>query len=141
MEPNEPLYVISVAAQLANMHPQTLRQYDRLGLVVPQRRNGKHRRYSRLDVEHLRRIQELSASGVSLEGVRRMIALEREAATLREQVASLQSEVLLWRRQALLVGDSRVFAAGASGEVSIKSSGREARARVRAAMHQFQLTR
>ncbi|RKW71928.1 heat shock protein transcriptional repressor HspR [Galactobacter caseinivorans] len=143
MEQNEPVFVISVAAQLANMHPQTLRQYDRMGLVVPQRRNGKHRRYSSVDVERLRRIQELSTVGVSLEGVRRMIELEREAAALRDQVMQLQRQVTLWRSQAQAMGPGgvRVFSAGSTGEVSIKKNGREARARQTRSWGMFELTR
>lgn len=143
MQANEPVFVISVAAQLAHMHPQTLRQYDRMGLVVPQRRNGKHRRYSSVDVERLRRIQELSNAGLSLEGVRRMIELEREAALLRDQVSQLQRQVTLWRAQAQSVGAGgvRVFAAGSTGEVSIKKSGREARARQARQWGMFELTR
>lgn len=143
MERNEPVFVISVAAQLANMHPQTLRQYDRLGLVVPQRRNGKHRRYSSADVDRLRRIQELSTAGVSLEGVRRMIELELEAAQLRAQVSQLQRQVTLWRTQAQAMGPSalRIFAAGTTGEVSIKNSGREARARTAPRWGMYELTR
>ena len=73
---DEPLYVISVAAELAGMHPQTLRQYDRMGLVVPQRQGGRQRRYSRQDVDRLRTIQQLSREGVSLEGIRRIVALK-----------------------------------------------------------------
>ena len=67
-----PLFVISVAAELAGMHPQTLRQYDRMGLVSPKRTAGKSRRYSMRDVAQLREIQQLSSEGVSLEGIRAM---------------------------------------------------------------------
>ena len=70
------VYVISVAAELAGMHPQTLRQYDRLGLVSPARASGHGRRYSRRDVERLRRVQALSQEGVNLEGIRRILDLE-----------------------------------------------------------------
>ena len=70
------VYVISVAAELAGMHPQTLRQYDRLGLVSPARTSGRGRRYSHRDVERLRRVQALSQDGVNLEGIRRILELE-----------------------------------------------------------------
>ena len=73
---NAPVFVISVAAEMAGMHPQTLRQYDRLGLVVPARQGGRHRRYSLADVERLQTVQALSGEGISLEGIRRVIALQ-----------------------------------------------------------------
>ena len=74
------LYVISVAAELAGMHPQTLRIYERKGLIEPARTSGRSRRYSERDIELLRRIQELSSEGVSLAGVQRILALEEELA-------------------------------------------------------------
>src|SRR5690625_6255240 len=86
---HDPIYVISVAAQLADMHPQTLRQYDRMGLVVPARQAGGQRRYSTEDVRLLRRIQSLSRDGVSLEGVRRIVELEAEVDQLRDTVGEL----------------------------------------------------
>ena len=74
-----PVFVISVAAQLADMHPQTLRGYDRLGLVVPGRARGRGRRYSLRDIAKLRHVQHLSqAEGINLEGIRRILALEAE---------------------------------------------------------------
>ena len=72
------VYVVSVAAELAGMHPQTLRQYDRLGLVSPARTRGRGRRYSHRDVERLRRIQSLSQEGINLEGIRRILDLETD---------------------------------------------------------------
>jgi len=72
------LYVISVAAELAGVHPQTLRIYERKGLLDPKRTGGGNRRYSDADIAHLRRIHELTAAGLNLEGVRRVIALETE---------------------------------------------------------------
>ena len=72
------LYVISVAAELAGMHPQTLRIYERKGLIEPARTSGRSRRYSERDIELLRRIQELSNEGISLVGVQRVLALEDE---------------------------------------------------------------
>ena len=76
MEDLRPVYAISVAAELAGMHPQTLRQYDRLGLVSPQRVNGRNRLYSARDVERLREVADLSAAGISLEGIRRVLDLQ-----------------------------------------------------------------
>lgn len=89
--PAVPVYVISVAAELTGLHPQTLRQYDRLGLVSPGRTGGGGRRYSLRDLELLREVAELTASGIGLEGVRRILELERQVATLRERNAQLRA--------------------------------------------------
>ena len=86
------VYVISVAAELAGMHPQTLRMYERRGLVNPGRTQGGSRRYSDLDVSRLRRIQELTNTGLNLEGVRRVLELEDEVEALRHEVVRLQEE-------------------------------------------------
>lgn len=88
--PAVPVYVISVAAELTGLHPQTLRQYDRIGLVSPGRTGGGGRRYSLRDLELLREVAELTASGIGLEGVRRILDLERQVATLRERNAQLR---------------------------------------------------
>ena len=89
-----PVFVISVAAQLAGMHPQTLRQYDRLGLVNPGRTAGGGRRYSARDVALLREVQRLSQEeGVNLAGIKRIIALEQEVDVLREKVGELLAEL------------------------------------------------
>ena len=80
------VYVISVAAELAGVHPQTLRIYERKGLLDPARTGGGNRRYSEDDIAHLRRIQELTAAGLNLEGVRRVMALEGEIARLRAEL-------------------------------------------------------
>jgi MerR family transcriptional regulator/heat shock protein HspR len=89
-----PVFVISVAAQLAGMHAQTLRQYDRLGLVTPGRTGGGGRRYSARDVALLREVQRLSQiEGVNLAGVKRIIELERTVDELRLQVAALLDEL------------------------------------------------
>ena len=85
-----PVYVISVAAELAEMHPQTLRQYDRLGLVSPSRAPGRSRRYSPYDVDMLREIQRLSHAGVSLEGIKRIMQLENQVAALQAKVKELR---------------------------------------------------
>jgi MerR family transcriptional regulator/heat shock protein HspR len=86
------VYVISVAAELAGVHPQTLRIYERKGLLDPARTGGGSRRYSEADIDRLRRIQELTATGLNLEGVRRVLALEAEVARLRFELVSLQRE-------------------------------------------------
>jgi MerR family transcriptional regulator/heat shock protein HspR len=88
------ILIISVAARLAGMHPQTLRQYDRLGLVQPARTDGGGRRYSERDVALLREVQRLSQEdGVNLAGIKRIIGLEQLVADLQEQVAELQHEL------------------------------------------------
>lgn len=87
--PNAPVYVISVAAELTGLHPQTLRQYDRAGLVSPGRTGGGGRRYSLNDIELLREVAELTAAGIGLEGVRRILALENQVAALRARNAEL----------------------------------------------------
>ncbi|WP_431968106.1 heat shock protein transcriptional repressor HspR [Nocardia sp. bgisy134] len=87
-------FMISVAAQLAGMHAQTLRTYDRLGLVTPQRTSGGGRRYSARDVELLREVQRLSQDeGVNLAGIKRIIELTNQVEELREQLAEMRAEV------------------------------------------------
>ena len=88
-----PVYVISVAAELTGMHPQTLRQYDRLGLVTPGRSTGRGRRYSPRDVALLRQVAQLSGEGLGLEGIRRVLALQQEVDMLRGEVARLRGEL------------------------------------------------
>ncbi len=88
-----PVYVISVAAQLSGMHPQTLRQYDRLGLVSPGRAVGRGRRYSAHDISLLREVQRLSQDeGVNLAGIKRILELENQVAALRSVLVELQAE-------------------------------------------------
>jgi len=109
--PNVPVYVISVAAEFTGLHPQTLRQYDRAGLVTPGRTGGGGRRYSLNDIETLRLVAQLTAAGIGLEGVRRILQLENTVAALRarneelllemerlRQVAELATSALLERR-------------------------------------------
>lgn len=84
------IYVISVAAQLAGMHPQTLRIYERRGLLQPARTQGGNRRYSDIDIARLRRIAELTAEGMNVEGIRRVMALEAEVVRLRDEVDQLR---------------------------------------------------
>ena len=88
-----PVFAISVVAQLTGMHPQTLRQYDRLGLVSPQRTTGGGRRYSANDIERLRAIQQMSSEGIGLTGVRRILDLEQLVDDLRQRVADLESDL------------------------------------------------
>lgn len=84
------LYVISVAAELAGVHPQTLRIYERKGLLAPARTSGRSRRYSDRDIVLLRRIQDLTNEGVSLAGVQKVLALEDELSTAHERIAALE---------------------------------------------------
>jgi len=87
------LFVISVAAELAGVHPQTLRIYERKGLISPARTTGRSRRYSEHDIERLRRIQELTNAGVSLAGVERILELEGDLRAAFERIAELEAEV------------------------------------------------
>src|SRR5580658_4608221 len=86
------VYVISVAAELAGVHPQTLRVYERRGLVDPSRTGGGNRRYSQRDIEQLRRIQDLTAAGLNLEGVRRVLELEADVARLQAEIDRIRTE-------------------------------------------------
>jgi MerR family transcriptional regulator/heat shock protein HspR len=86
------VYVISVAAELAGVHPQTLRVYERRGLVDPSRTGGGNRRYSERDIEQLRRIQDLTAAGLNLEGVRRVLELEADVARLQAEIDRVRTE-------------------------------------------------
>ena len=90
---DRPLFMISVAAELAGMHPQTLRLYERRGLVRPQRTAGKTRRYSERDVQRLQRIQELTELGLNLAGVQRVLAMEEQLETMRRQMLLLQQRL------------------------------------------------
>ncbi len=90
---DEGIYVISVASQLSGLHPQTLRQYDRLGLVSPSRTVGKNRRYSLLDIVKLRNVQRLVGEGINLAGFARIIQLEEAVANMALEVAKLRTEV------------------------------------------------
>ncbi len=90
---DEALYVISIASQLSGMHPQTLRQYDRMGLVSPGRASGRGRRYSLRDIASLRNIQRLVGEGINLAGIKRIIELETAVASMAIEVAKLRTEV------------------------------------------------
>ena len=90
---DEAVYVISVASQFSGMHPQTLRQYDKLGLVSPGRASGRGRRYSLRDIASLRNIQRLVGEGINLAGIARIIELESAMANMALEVAKLRTEV------------------------------------------------
>lgn len=130
VDSNMPIYVISVAAELAEMHPQTLRQYDRLGLVTPSRAPGRARRYSQRDVNVLREVQRLSQEGVSLEGIRRILELENQVTALQHKVKELTEELAQRRKSEA----SRVFAAGLAGDVVTLARGQRPRPRSQALM-------
>ena len=94
VDDDTPVFVISVAATLAGMHPQTLRQYDRIGLVSPGRTSGRGRRYSARDIALLREIQRLSQDeGVNLSGIKRILELESHVDALRARIVELQTEL------------------------------------------------
>jgi MerR family transcriptional regulator/heat shock protein HspR len=106
-----PFFVISVAAQLSGLHAQTLRSYDRMGLVSPGRTSGGGRRYSMRDIVLLREVQRLSQDeGVNLAGIKRIIDLENQVDALRSRVAELQQELA----QAMAAADSAAAAVHAS---------------------------
>jgi len=114
MDERTPLFAITAAAELAGMHPQTLRQYDRLGLVSPTRTAGRTRRYSMKDVVQLREISRLSAEGLNLEGIKRILELESQVDVLRHRVRDLEATLA---DELLQKSGRRVFAAGAEGDV------------------------
>jgi MerR family transcriptional regulator/heat shock protein HspR len=91
---HQAVYVISVAAELAGMHPQTLRIYERRGLLTPARTTGGNRRYSDADIMRLRRIAELASTGMNLEGIRHVMSLEEEVVRLRTEVAELRQGLI-----------------------------------------------
>ena len=91
--PDAAVYVISVAAELSGLHPQTLRSYERLGLITPGRTGGGGRRYSARDIDRLRTIAELTSSGIGREGVRRLLDLENQVTALRARNEELVAEL------------------------------------------------
>lgn len=96
--PDAAVYVISVAAELTGLHPQTLRTYERLGLITPGRTGGGGRRYSLHDIELLRSIAALTAEGIGIEGVRRVLELENRVAALTARNSELAAELEATRR-------------------------------------------
>lgn len=119
IDEHTPILSIAAAAELAGMHPQTLRQYDRIGLVEPKRTAGNTRRYSLRNVKQLREVATLSAEGVSLEGIRRVLQLEDENAELMKRVRDLELQV-----ETLQEAGRRIFAAGERGVTSIRVGAR-----------------
>ncbi|MGA8978012.1 MAG: MerR family transcriptional regulator [Pedococcus sp.] len=123
-----PVFVISVAATLAGMHAQTLRQYDRLGIVSPSRTRGGGRRYSGRDVALLREVQRLSQEeGISLAGIQRILELEHQVSALRSRVRELAEEVDTLRVASGSSFGSRVFAVGPTGDVIALRAGQRPR--------------
>lgn len=115
-DPEAAVFPVSVAASLAEMHPQTLRGYDRLGLVVPRRARGRERRYSLRDVAKLRHIQHLSqVEGINLEGIRRILELEGDIEALQAQIERMSTT--MHRLVQSTPEASRIFTAEASGSV------------------------
>lgn len=121
LDPDAPVFAIAAAAEFAGMHPQTLRQYDRIGLVVPGRTSGGSRRYSPRNIEQLREVAQLSAQGMSLPAIARVLDLEDENRMLRRRVAELEAAVRAERENRPGV---RVFAAGSAGVVPMPSGRR-----------------
>lgn len=122
MDDRSPVFPIQAAADLAGMHPQTLRQYDRLGLVSPTRTPGQSRRYSLRDIGRLREVARLSGEGLNLEGIRRILELENQVMELAQRVRELEGALA---DEYLNRPGRRVFAAGLEGEVvSVKSGTR-----------------
>jgi len=116
-----PVFAIAVAARLSELHPQTLRQYDRIGLVVPGRTRGGSRRYSERNIQQLREVTRLGAEGMSLPAIARLLDLEDEVRMLRRRVLDLEGALRAERESRPGV---RVFAAGASGVVPMPNGRR-----------------
>ncbi len=96
-----PVFVISVAAEFTGMHPQTLRSYDRMGLVSPGRTAGGGRRYSLRDIAMLRSVADLTSAGIGIEGVRRILQLENQVTALQARITDLEAELVQAARVAL----------------------------------------
>ncbi|GAB2706202.1 MerR family transcriptional regulator/heat shock protein HspR [Microbacterium marinum] len=114
LDEDAPIFAIAAAAELASMHAQTLRQYDRIGLVVPGRTRGGSRRYSLRHIRQLREVARMSAEGISLPAIARILELENEVSALRRQVRGLEQQL---RAEVQQRPGARVFAAGATGAV------------------------
>jgi MerR family transcriptional regulator/heat shock protein HspR len=123
LDERAPVLAISVAAELAGMHPQTLRQYDRLGLVVPGRTRGRGRRYSISDVRRLREIQAMSQDeGINLAGIKQILELQDEVAALQQQLSSVRETL-----ESMSPAQRRVFSADRDGEISALRRGERPR--------------
>lgn len=116
MDADTPVFAIAAAAELSGLHPQTLRQYDRIGLVVPGRTSGGSRRYSPRNIEQLREVAQLSSEGMSLPAIAKLLDLEDENRMLRGRIAALEAALRAERENRPGV---RVFAAGSSGVVPV----------------------
>jgi len=121
IDPDAPILTIAAAAELARMHPQTLRQYDRMGLVKPSRTSGQSRRYTLRNVTQLVEVSKLSNEGVSLVAIKRIMDLENQAVDLKSRVAELERLV---EELAMRQPGNRVFAAGDSGTISLPTGKR-----------------
>lgn len=121
MDPNLPLFTVTVAARLADMHPQTLRGYERLELVIPSRTKGRARRYTLNDVARLRHIQMLSQEeGINLEGIRRILSLENELERHRQQIEKLTKLLAdIATDPATATAGKRIFTASFEGDVAL----------------------
>ncbi|MDK7742305.1 heat shock protein transcriptional repressor HspR [Helcobacillus massiliensis] len=114
LDQHKGVFVISVAAELSGMHPQTLRTYDRLGIVSPQRTRGRGRRYSAWNIAQLREVQRLSQEeGINLAGIKRIMELERQVEELQGQLERAAEAIMRLQGQ-----KSRVFTGSADGEVT-----------------------
>ena len=123
LDERAPVFAISAAAELSGMHPQTLRQYDRLGLVVPQRTRGRGRRYSARNVMRLREIQAMSQDeGINLAGIKRILELQDEVAALQQQLEGVRETL-----EAMSPAQRRVFSADRDGEISALRRGERPR--------------
>jgi len=105
-----PVYAISVAAQISGLHPQTLRQYDRLGLVSPDRTGGRNRLYSLRDIQRLQEVSLLTSEGVNLAGIQRILRMESDLENLRSEISVLRAELMRLR--------PRLSSRGSDGPVS-----------------------
>jgi MerR family transcriptional regulator/heat shock protein HspR len=104
LDDDQPVYVMSVASELSGLHPQTLRQYERLGLVAPDRSGGRNRRYSMRDIMRLREVQDLASEGINLAGIQRVLELQAEVEQLRRRLNQYEREksstaLVVWRPQ------------------------------------------
>jgi MerR family transcriptional regulator/heat shock protein HspR len=121
IDPDAPILTIAAAAELARMHPQTLRQYDRMGLVKPSRTSGQSRRYTLRNVTQLVEVSKLSNEGVSLVAIKRIMDLENQAVDLKSRVSELERLV---EELAMRQPGNRVFAVGDSGTISLPTGKR-----------------
>ncbi|WP_341855084.1 MerR family transcriptional regulator [Brachybacterium sp. GPGPB12] len=127
LDERAPVFAISAAAELSGMHPQTLRQYDRLGLVVPRRTRGRGRRYSARNVMRAREIQELSQDeGVNLAGIKRILQSQDEVQTLQDQLQRVRETL-----ESMSPARRRVFTADRDGEISALRRGERPRRALR----------